>query len=200
MDFVERKRLEIVQSRENPVFVFEVEFQLVPQDIGMEKILDPNSATAEFIDVCGADAAPGRPDLFPFAPKRFLRLVDNLVIGHHNVSGPADNESRPIHALRLKILDLGEKLFGVDDDAVSYDAQLSGIQHSRGQEVKHIFLSVDDHGVSRIAAALIPREYIHTGAKAVDDPSFSLIAPLGSDNDFYPSLHGASLLIGSFPL
>jgi hypothetical protein len=49
--------------------------------------------------------------------------------------------------------------------------------------MKNERLIADDHGVTGVRAALIPRHDVGLLAQEIDDLSFSLVAPLGADDD-----------------
>ncbi len=62
-------------------------------------------------------------------------------------------------------------------------ASLPGADDSGGQQRELEHLSIDDQGVARVVASLESHDHVRSDREPVDDLAFSLVAPLGADND-----------------
>jgi len=103
------------------------------------------------------------------------------VVGEHEVRQVGDEEA-PVngYAGLDKLVDLGEKLLGVDDHAVAHDADLAGANYPRRHEVEHVLAPPRVYGVPRVGAALEADDDIGALGEIVYDFGLTLVAPLGA--------------------
>jgi hypothetical protein len=132
--------------------------------------------------VSDADAAPGDAD--GLLPLGVALLVQGLVAGQHQV-GPVGDEhpAGAVDAAVLEHLELLEQGLGVDDHARARMTVLSGTGCPT-DEVQGVLLSVDDQRVARVGAAGEADDYLRLIRQIIDDLSLSLIAPLGTYDDY----------------
>ena len=72
--------------------------------------------------------------------------------------------------------------FGIDDHAVSDDAELVGMERAGRHQVQNGFLAVYDQGVAGVVTALIAHDDIGVVGKKIDDLTLAFVAPLGTDD------------------
>ena len=132
------------------------------QDMFVQKIFHADANARVFIDITGADAASGRADLMFAVAGFLLELIEKLMVRHRHMSRSADAKARAVFSPGAQFAQFFQQLLGVDDDAVADHAGLAGIKHSRRQKAKHVFLSVDVHGMAGVRSALIAGENIHS--------------------------------------
>ena len=83
---------------------------------------------------------------------------------------------------RLSRLSSSEiKLRSVENNAGADEAERVGIENTGRDQVQLVHLAVVDHGVAGVVAAGGTDNDIRTGCHNVNDFSFSLVAPLGTD-------------------
>ena len=133
------------------------------------------------IDVAGPDPSARRPDPAPLAPRRLLGPVQDLVVGHDDMGMGTDDKARPILPLLVELGRLVQELLGIEDQAVPEDAELPGIEHARGEQMKDDLLTVRDNRMPRVGAALIADEDVYVGPHRIDDLALPLVAPLSAD-------------------
>jgi hypothetical protein len=71
----------------------------------------------------------------------------------------------------------------VDDNTISEKIFAFGVQDTAREEMECVFLAIYNNGVSGIGAAVEPSANIVVCGENVDKLAFSLVTPLGSEND-----------------
>src|SRR5262245_28401898 len=71
----------------------------------------------------------------------------------------------------------------VDDHAVSDHAYLIRMQYSRGYQMQHVLLTVDDHRVTGVVSSLIAGYHIEVCRQQIDDLALAFITPLSTYHD-----------------
>jgi hypothetical protein len=71
----------------------------------------------------------------------------------------------------------------IDHNPISDNADFSRMENARGNQVKNVFPAVDQDGVSRIVASLVPGNYVEMFREKVHELPFSLVTPLSSNYD-----------------
>ena len=153
-------------------------------EIGCQKIAQAQPRAVDLIGVAGADAAAGRADLPPLGPGLLLRGVERPVVAHDGMPAVADEQPALDRvALALQQADLVQQFKRIDDHAVADQADLAIVQNTRWNQVQHMLASADDDGMTGIAAPLEPDDQVGLRRQDVDDFPFSLVAPLGADQN-----------------
>ncbi len=88
-----------------------------------------------------------------------------------------------VYAPGAQAIDLAYERLRVDDDAVSYYADLSFMEYPGRDEVQDEFALSDHHRVAGVISALIPHDVIGVAGEDIDYLALSLVSPLGSYND-----------------
>ncbi|KAI3478079.1 hypothetical protein L1887_60010 [Cichorium endivia] len=128
----------------------------------------------------GADAATAELDL--------LEAVDNLVEVEHEVSSVRDEETAvAVEALLLDVVQLGEERRHVHHHARADESGTTRVDETRGEQVE-VELGLDavdvgDDGVAGVVAAGAACADVHLAAEHIGELAFTLIAPLGSEQD-----------------
>ena len=131
-----------------------------------------------------ADAAAGGADLGD-AVLRLARAVQlavdrqdqRCVLGDHQRLG------RDRHPLPAQLRDFLFQVPGVQHHTVADHGQLATAHDARGQQAQLEYLAVNNQRVTCIMPTLETRDHIGTFGQPVHDLAFSLVAPLGADND-----------------
>jgi hypothetical protein len=97
------------------------------------------------------------------------------------VVGQDQQLGRDDDALLGDLVDLGEQVPRVDDDAVADDGELA-LHDTRRQQGQLVDLAVDHQRVAGVVAALEAHDDIGPVAEPVDDLALAFIAPLGADD------------------
>ncbi|MBM2841128.1 MAG: hypothetical protein HW412_1656 [Bacteroidetes bacterium] len=71
----------------------------------------------------------------------------------------------------------------VDNRTVADDACDLFVENAGGDQVEHVFLVADAHGVASVGPPLIARNDVCMLGEHVDNFPFSFVAPLGADNN-----------------
>ena len=86
------------------------------------------------------------------------------------------------------ISDLGKlciKSHRIDDQTVADHAGHFRAENAGGNKVKHITFITDFHRVTGVVAALKTHDHIYITGKDIDQFTFTLITPLGTDQNIY---------------
>ena len=92
--------------------------QALPERIGLHQVDHPDAPTRDLVDVGRTDAAARRPQL-RLAPLALLELVEQHVVGHHQVRPLADEEVGAVEAGRRQAVELVHQRRRVDDHPVA---------------------------------------------------------------------------------
>ena len=118
-----------------------------------------------------------------FFEKLFERRVLLLVIGHDHMRAIRDAQIvADGNAALAQTIDFIEQLLGVNDDAVADDVDLALAQDARRNQMQRIALRSNDHGVSRVGAAVVTHDAIESRREQINDFPFAFVAPLEPDN------------------
>ena len=159
-----------------------------------EQILHSDADAVDHVGVGGADSAAGRADL-ALAEEALGDLVDRAVVLRDDVRVAAHEQLRHIHAARAECGELVEEHLDVDDDAVGDDGDDALGEDAAGQQVQGVFFIADDDRVPGVVAAVELDDVVDAAGEEVGRLAFSLVAPLGSDDD--DGRHGGPFRIES---
>ena len=173
--------LEAVHVLEHVVLDVERRHDLGPQDLLVEQVLHADARARHLVGVGGADAAPRRADA-QVAEPQLARAVEQAMPRHHDVRVARDPQARTRAPARLQRVELAAQHLGLDHDAVAEHAQRVLVEHARGQQPELELLLADEHGVTRVRAALVAGDDGGALRQHVDDLALPLIAPLGADD------------------
>ncbi|GAC1355955.1 MAG: hypothetical protein NVSMB3_01770 [Acidobacteriaceae bacterium] len=109
------------------------------------------------------------------------------MVGEYDLGAVGDEElaiwsTRDGKAGIFEFFDLGEEGHGVEYDAVADDAFALRPEDAAGDELEHELPALDDDGVTGIVPASVAGDDIELLGEDVDDLSFALIAPLGTED------------------
>ena len=138
--------------------------------------------TAGLVGVRRADALQGGTDLVVAAHRLGDRIV-RLMPREDEVSTTRHLQLRARIATRFEHVDFGEQRRQIDDHPVGDHRDHMVVQNPRGDELKGVFLTVDDHRVPGVVPALVADDERVLLREQIDDFGFAFIAPLGSDDD-----------------
>ncbi len=99
------------------------------------------------------------------------------------VVGDAQNLGRYVDALGTQLLDFGDEMMRIDDDAVADDAELAA-HEARRQQRQLVADTIDDQRMARIVSALIAHDHIGTFRKPVDNLALAFVTPLRTDHNY----------------
>jgi hypothetical protein len=106
------------------------------------------------------------------------------VIREHEVSAVADVESPfDVNAVGNETVDFGEQRVRIEHDAVAHRASHARVQDAARNLAQDELRVADVHGVAGVGAALIPHDPVGALGEHIDELSFSLVSPLGADDD-----------------
>ena len=88
-----------------------------------------------------------------------------------------------LDAVFHEAFDFAEKHGRIDDDAVADHADLAGVQDAGRNQVKNEFLTMHHQSVAGVVPALKAHDAFGILGEQIDNLSFSLVAPLGSDDN-----------------
>ena len=136
------------------------------EDRRLHEVGDPQAHARRLVTVRGADAALGGADLV-LALELLAPLVDQTVIGQHEVRAVADEEvAVHFHPLGAQSVDLSDQRDGIDDHAVADDADLAGTQDARRNEMEDELLVAVHDGVAGVVAALAAYDHLRGAGSA----------------------------------
>ena len=122
-DVVQLERLLLVDALQPDVLLGERDLDLLPQDLGIEQVLDPDPEPCRLVGVRGTDPTARRPDL-QLAEPLLARAVDDDVPGHDQVRVAGDPQRLSRDSAALEVVDLVQQHRGVDDAAGPEHAHL----------------------------------------------------------------------------
>ena len=117
----------------------------------------------------------------PDAAELFRQTVQRNVPRHYHVGTGIDLQVCGGNAAALQTVQLRDKVLRVENNAGADEAERVGIENTGRDQVQLVHLAVVDHGVAGVVAAGGTDNDIRTGCHNVNDFSFSLVAPLGTD-------------------
>src|SRR6516165_8395360 len=126
-----------VENRfEIKIFFLNVALEFFTKRVFFQKIHETNPDTRDFVLISGADAAAGGADL-TLAAQTLARKVNGFMIGHNHVRLLADAQLLVAAemALSFERVNFFNQHFGVDDHAITDNAELVRVQRARRNEV-----------------------------------------------------------------
>src|SRR5262249_42883550 len=162
------------------VFLGQGDLDLLPQDLGVEQVLDADSQARRLVGVAGADSAPRGPDLQ--LPEASLGgAVERDVPGHDQMGVARDAYALCRDVAALEVVELLDEHPGVDDAAGAEHALLAG-EDPRRHVPQLVRLAVDDDRVPGVRPALVATDNVRMLREEVDDLPFALVAPLRAND------------------
>ena len=155
--------------------------QALTERIGLHQVDHPNAPARDLVDVGRTDAAAGGPQL-RLAPFTLFELVDQDVVRHDQVRPVGDEQVAALEAggdQAVQLVDQGRR---VDHHPVAQQVAGRRVEDPRRDQVQLEVPVRVDHGVARVVAAAVAHHQVGVARQVVDDPAFSLVAPLGADH------------------
>ncbi len=144
------------------------------------QVEDSDPAARDLVLIRRSDPAARRADRLA----RGALLVDELVIGHHEMRAIAEVQpARDIDAVLDEGVDLIEEALRVEHHAIPDRAAHALLQDPARHLVQHRRLVPDVHRVSRIRSTLIAHHPIGALGEHVDELPLPLVPPLGADDN-----------------
>ena len=169
----------VVDLDQQVVLLLQTRLDLLPEDVGVEEVLDPDADPVHLVGVRRPDTATGGADL-GLAEEAFGDLVDHLVVAGDQVRVRRDQQTRGVHPAGGETVDLGEQHVEIDHHPVADDGGAAGVEDARGKQVQGVALAVDDHGVAGVVAAGVADAEVDPVTELVGGLALALVAPLGS--------------------
>src|SRR6185437_5739584 len=136
----------VVDLGQDLVLLAQHQVELLPQDAGVEQVLDADPGPGDLVAVGRADAAAGGAD--PRAAQVPLGdLVQRPVVRRDQVRVGRYEQLRAVHAAGGQTVDLVQQHLRVDHHAVADHRNDVGRQHAGGQQVQGVALVADDDRV-----------------------------------------------------
>ncbi len=179
-ELFELERLGTVDALEPEVLLRERHLDLLPQDLGIEQVLDANPDSKSLVRIGRPDASTGRADP-ELAEPPFAGLVDGAVPGHDYVRVPRQPHPVDGDAPPGEVVELGDQLLGVDDATGADDALLLGHDAS-GKVAELEGLAVHLDRVPGVRSAVVAADDVRVLGEQVDDLALALVSPLGPDD------------------
>ena len=171
----------VVDLGQDLVLLPQHQVELLPQDAGVEQVLDADPGPRDLVAVGRADAAAGRAD--PRAAQvPFGHLVQRPVVRRDQVRVGRDQELGAVHAAGGQAVDLVQQHLRVDHHAVADHRDDVRRQHPGRQQVQGVALVADDDRVAGVVPALVPDHVVDAVPEQVGGLALALIAPLSPDN------------------
>ena len=149
------------------------------------QISNAHRPATHFVFIGRADATTGGADLGSLRG-RFLAGTIQLAMDRQDqrrVFRDHQRLWRDLDALLTHGRDLFDQMPWVQHHTIADDRQLATAHNTRRQRVQLIDLAVDHEGMARVMAPLESCDDVSALAEPIDDLAFSLIAPLGADDD-----------------
>ena len=157
----------------------------VVQRVGIGEVHQPDRAPRDLVLVSGPDAALGGAD-FGSGDASELAVGVEFAMQRQNerdVLGDLEVGRGHFHSLGPQLLDLLDKMIGIEDHPVADDREFSGPNDPGRKQRQLINLAVDHERVAGVMAALEPHHDVGADRQPIDDLALSFVAPLGADND-----------------
>ncbi len=153
------------------------------EEIAIQEVGHADAAAGDFILIAGSDPARGGSDGDPSGP-RFGHFLHHAMGRKQHVRAIADQKpARDRHAGRFQGVDFGEQRRRIDDQSIADDGLFTGPQDSARNQLQDELLVADKHGVAGIVSALIARHNVEAVGEKIDNLAFTLVSPLGSQDD-----------------
>ena len=167
------------------IMVGEQAIDLVVERVRVGEVHQPDRAPGDLVLVGRADAALGGSNLGSTGVPQFAMGVEFAVQrqDQRDVLGDLEVRRRHLDPLAAQLLDFLDEMIGIEDDAVADDRQLPGAHDAGRKQREFVGLAVDHQRMAGVMAALKAHDDIGPDRQPVDDLAFSLVAPLGADND-----------------
>jgi len=191
----------VVDLDEQGVLLQERPLDLLPEDGGVEEVLDADAHPVHLVRVGGADAAAGGADL-PLAEEALHHPVHGAVVGRDDVGVGADAQPGDVDAARREVRQLVEEHLEVHHDAVPDDGGDPGGEDAAGEEVEGVLLVPDHHRVAGVVATVELDDVVGGGPELVGRLPLALVPPLGPEHHHgrhVRPLHSRPAPVGAAP-
>jgi probable phosphoglycerate mutase len=180
-DVVGRQREPVVDLGQDQVLLFEDDLELLPEDLGVEQVLDPQADAGRLVGVGRADTPLGGAQAV-LAQLALGEAVELGVVRHDQVGVAADLEPGAVDAAGLEPVDLGHQHGGVDHHPVADHRSDPRVKNAAGHELQGEGFLADDDGVAGVVAALVADHDLHLLGEQIGQLALALVAPLGADD------------------
>ena len=171
----------VVDLGKDSVLLPKNEIQLLPEDLGVQEVLDSQPDTGRLVGVRRTDAAFGRAELV-LAQEALGHAVELLVVRHDQVRVAGQADAAAVDSLGFEHVELFDQHGGVDDDAVADHRHDPRIQHAARNELELEDVAVHDDRVAGVVAALVADTERGLFGEEIGELSLALVTPLGADD------------------
>ena len=180
-DLLRVERVDPIDALQPHVLLARGELDLLPQDLRVEEILDPDPDAGCLVGIRRPDPTTRRADL-QLAQAPLAGAVQRNMPRHDQmrVARDEDEAVRPVPA-GLELVELPDQHLRVDDAARADRAGDAG-DDPRRDRPDLVRLAVDDDGVPRVRATLVAADEVGLLGEQVDDLALPLVAPLRADD------------------
>ncbi len=168
---------------EHPRLALEHVLEAAAEVRGPEDVADAQAPAGRLVGVGRADAPLGGADAGAAASPGLLELVEERVVGHHQVGPGGDHQVVGRHPGGLDGGELGRQVVEVDHAAGADDTPGRRVEDPGRQQVEGEGSVLVDDGMTGVVSALEADDHVGVLSEPVDDPAFALVAPLGPDDD-----------------
>ena len=149
----------------------------------VEHVRDAQSAASHFVFVGWADTAGGGADLH--APGSIFRgELNHAVIGKDHLGTIADKQiAINLYTCIAQRLHFLEQREGIENDAIADHGTAARAKNATGHKLQNELAAGNGDRMPGVVSARISCNDSKVFGKIIDDLSFSLVAPLGADND-----------------
>jgi hypothetical protein len=173
----------VVDLGELLVLVDQHGLELLPEDLLVEQVLEPEAHTGRLVGVRRTDPPLGGAEV-GLAEPALDQQVELAVVGHDQVRVAADlDPGEGIETPRGEPVELLEQHRGVDDDPVGDHRGHVRVEDPAGDQVQLEHLVADDDGVAGVVATLVAHHEVGGVGEQVGRLALALVAPLGADDD-----------------
>ena len=170
-------------GQENVFFDTDICDLLCQDRLVLEQLIYLEADLGIFVGVKRRDAGLGGSEGLA-AQSLFLQLIEQNMVGHHDLAAVRDHQLRRRNAFFHYILDLFEQDRYIERHAVSDDVHDIGVKDAGRKRVQCEFTVRIDNGVARIGSALKADDYICGVGEGIGDLALSLVAPVGTYYSF----------------
>ena len=172
----------VVHLGQDGVLLLQDHVELLPEDLGVEQVLDPQAHPGRLVGVGGPDPPLGRAQLV-LAQVALGQPVELVVVRHDQMGVAADQQPRGVDPLGREGVDLGEQHGRVDDHPVADDRGDVVVEDAARHQLEGEGLAVHHDGVAGVVAALVADDQLHLLGQEVGELALALVTPLGPDDD-----------------
>ena len=180
--FLNVNRLAAVNLGDYLVFESACASCLFSEHLGMNEVIEADTAALILVHICRAYASAGSTDIRA-ASELFGESVELDMPGHDDMSSGVDPEVIEGYTSFGHAVYLAEQVLRVEDYACADKAEGIFIEYTRWDKVELIDFAVAFNGMACVISALRANNDISFGSKDIYDLAFSLVTPLGTDNN-----------------